>query len=77
MERDDILILISYKLIINNLILILMISRTAKSIIRLNNNIGRMNFCFNQALLDPSKHNSMNHRGHNIYIDLYDFGEYP
>ena len=34
-------------------------------------------FCINKGMLDPSKHTSMNHVPHNVYIDLWDLGQYP
>lgn len=34
-------------------------------------------FCFNWAPLDPRRHTTMNHNPHNIYLDLYEYGEYP
>lgn len=53
-----------------------MITRTARSLLRLNNNIV-FGFCLNKAHLNPLKHTTMNHYPHNMYVDLYDFGEYP
>ena len=54
-----------------------MITRTARSLLRFNNNIIRFSFCFNKAHLDPYKHTTMSHSPHNLFVDLYDFGEYP
>jgi hypothetical protein len=34
-------------------------------------------FCYNWAPLDPRKHTTMNHNPHNMYLDLYEYGEYP
>lgn len=34
-------------------------------------------FCINWAPLDPRKHTTMSHNMHNMYIDLYNFGQYP
>ena len=35
------------------------------------------NFCWGMALLDPRKHTTMNHNSNNMYIDLWDYGQYP
>lgn len=51
-----------------------MITRTARSLLRLNNNIIRFSFCINKAHLDPYKHTTMSHSVHNMFVDLYDFG---
>lgn len=34
-------------------------------------------FCYNWAPLDPRKHTTMNHSPHNMYLDLYEYGQYP
>ena len=35
-------------------------------------------FClFGWAPLDPRKHITMNHNHHNMYLDLYEYGQYP
>ena len=35
-------------------------------------------FCLHGfALLDPRKHNTMNHNISNMYLDVYEFGQYP
>lgn len=34
-------------------------------------------FCLFKAYMDPHKHNTMNHNIHNVYIELYDTGDYP
>lgn len=34
-------------------------------------------FCYNWAPLDPRKHTTMSHNPHNMYLDLYEYGEYP
>jgi len=54
-----------------------MITRTAKRLLALNNNAIKFAFCLNKAHLDPYKHTTMNHSPHNMFVDLYDFGEYP
>ena len=54
-----------------------MITRTARSLLGLNNSLLRFGFCVNKAHLDPFKHTTMNHSPHNMFVDLYDFGEYP
>ena len=36
----------------------------------------RYGFCVNWAPLDPRKHNTMNHNVHNMYLDLYEYGQY-
>ena len=54
-----------------------MITSTARRLLSLNNNAIRMGFCLNKAHLDPYKHTTMNHSPHNMFVDLYDFGEYP
>ena len=54
-----------------------MISRAARRLLSLNNNAIRLGFCVNKAHLDPFKHTTMNHSPHNMFVDLYDFGEYP
>ncbi len=35
------------------------------------------NFCVDWAPLDPRKHTTMNHNPHNMYLDLYEYGQYP
>lgn len=42
------------------------IARTTKSVLK---NHVKFAFCLNKALLDPSKHITMNHQVHNMYID--------
>lgn len=38
----------------------------------------KFGFCLNgMALLDPRKHNTMNHNHHNMYLDIYEYGQYP
>lgn len=54
-----------------------MIARTTRSLLKLNNASLKFTFCLNKAFLDPHKHTTMNHYPHNMYVDLYDFGEYP
>ena len=54
-----------------------MITRTARSLFRLNNSMVAYSFCFGKAHLNPYKHNTMSHSPHNIFVELYDFGEYP
>ena len=54
-----------------------MITRTARRLLSAHNNALRFGFCLNKALLDPYKHTTMNHSPHNMFVDLYDFGEYP
>ena len=34
-------------------------------------------FCVGFAQLDPRKHITMNHQHHNMYLDSYEYGEYP
>lgn len=34
-------------------------------------------FCVNFAPLDPRKHITMNHNHHNMYLDTYEYGQYP
>lgn len=34
-------------------------------------------FCVFKGYLDPYRHNTMNHNPHNVYIDLWDVGQYP
>jgi hypothetical protein len=34
-------------------------------------------FCLNFAPLDPRKHTTMNHNIHNMYLDLWEYGQYP
>jgi hypothetical protein len=34
-------------------------------------------FCVNFAPLDPRKHITMNHNHHNMYLDSYEYGQYP
>lgn len=34
-------------------------------------------FCVFRGYLDPHRHNTMNHNPHNVYIDLWDVGQYP
>jgi hypothetical protein len=34
-------------------------------------------FCYNWAPLDPRKHTTMNHNPHNMYLDIYEYGQYP
>lgn len=34
-------------------------------------------FCVNFAPLDPRKHVTMNHNHHNMYLDIYEYGQYP
>lgn len=35
-------------------------------------------FCmFGWAPLDPRKHITMNHNHHNMYLDIYEYGQYP
>lgn len=53
-----------------------MIARTTKALLA-NKNALRFGFCLNKAFLDPYKHTTMNHYPHNMYVDLYDLGEYP
>jgi hypothetical protein len=53
-----------------------MIARTTRVLLG-NKSILRFGFCLNKAFLDPYKHTTMNHYPHNMYVDLYDFGEYP
>lgn len=53
-----------------------MIARTTKALLG-NKSVLRFAFCLNKAHLDPYKHTTMNHYPHNMYVDLYDFGEYP
>lgn len=47
--------------------------RFARSL--LNKNIN-FRFCYNWAPLDPRKHNTMNHNINNMYLDLYEYGQY-
>jgi hypothetical protein len=54
-----------------------MITKTVRSLLRLNNSALAFGFCLNKAHLDPYKHTTMNHSPHNMFVDLYDFGEYP
>lgn len=54
-----------------------MITKTARRLLSVNKNALRFGFCLNKALLDPYKHTTMNHSPHNMFVDLYDFGEYP
>jgi hypothetical protein len=54
-----------------------MIARTTRNLINLSNIGLRYSFCLNKALLNPYKHTTMMHSPHNMYVDLYDFGEYP
>jgi hypothetical protein len=35
------------------------------------------NFCYGFAPLDPRKHTTMNHSPHNMYLDLWEYGQYP
>jgi hypothetical protein len=51
-----------------------MITRTAKRLLGLTNHSLKFTFCMNKALLDPSKHTTMNHSPHNMFVDLYDIG---
>ena len=44
---------------------------------RLLTQASRYNFCWGFALLDPHKHNTMNHNPNNMYIDKWDYGQYP
>jgi hypothetical protein len=34
-------------------------------------------FCYGFAPLDPRKHTTMNHAPHNMYLDLWEYGQYP
>lgn len=34
-------------------------------------------FCVHWAPADPRKHVTMNHNVQNMYLDLYEYGEYP
>lgn len=54
-----------------------MIVRTTRNLINLSTIGLRYSFCLNKALLNPYKHTTMMHSPHNMYVDLYDFGEYP
>lgn len=54
-----------------------MIANTTRRLLSLNKYALRFGFCFNKAHLDPYKHTTMNHNPHNMFIDLYDIGEYP
>ena len=54
-----------------------MITNTARRLLSLNTYALRFGFCLNKAHLDPYKHTTMNHSPHNMFVDLYDFGEYP
>lgn len=35
------------------------------------------NFCIYKAYLDPSKHIYMTHNPHNMFEDLFSYGQYP
>lgn len=48
------------------------IARTAARLIKQSS----AGFCINQATLDPSKHITMNHNPHNMYVDAIDIGQY-
>ena len=44
---------------------------------RLLGQASQYNFCWGMGLLDPRKHTTMNHNPNNMYIDLWDYGQYP
>ncbi len=54
-----------------------MIANTTRRLLSLNKYALRFGFCINKAHLDPYKHTTMSHNPHNMFVDLYDFGEYP
>ena len=54
-----------------------MISKTTRSILRLSIKANVFGFCVGKALLNPYKHTTMSHSPHSMFVDLYDFGEYP
>ncbi len=54
-----------------------MITNTARRLLSLNKYAPSFGFCINKALLDPYKHTTMSHSPHNMFVDLYDIGEYP
>ena len=54
-----------------------MITNTARKLLSVSNYTLRFGFCLNKAHLDPYKHTTMSHSPHNMFVDLYDFGEYP
>lgn len=49
-------------------------SKATQNLLRFNN---KYSFCFNFAPLDPRKHHTMSHNTHNMYLDLWEYGQYP
>lgn len=37
----------------------------------------RQAFCIFRGYLDPHRHITMSHNVHNVYLDLYEIGQYP
>lgn len=54
-----------------------MIANTTRRLLSLNKYTLRFGFCLGKAHLDPYKHTTMSHNTHNMFVDLYDIGEYP
>ena len=51
--------------------------RTSKITSTIFNKAVSYNFCYGFAPLDPRKHTTMNHAPHNMYLDLWEYGQYP
>lgn len=51
--------------------------RTSMMASRLLQEAVAFRFCYNWAPLDPRKHTTMSHNPHNVYLDLYEYGQYP
>ncbi len=55
----------------------LRINSISKIAFNVLSSLNKYSFHVNKAIFDPSKHINNQKRMHNMYVDIYDYGQYP